>query len=150
MLLPNPPKRSDAMRRIGMLTAGGDPPALNATIHGAVVRANQLKIEVFGIIKGFSGMLNPRVPHVHLNPLFSTIPELSPCLGGTLLGASRTYIAADDTETVQQVAGRLKKLGIEGLVCIGGDGPLNCMQPLPQCFPTVLPPKPTTTDLAPN
>src|ERR1051326_1142388 len=78
-------KRSENMRRIGILTAGGDTPALNATIHGAVVRANQLKIEVFGIIKGFSGMLNPRVPHVHLNPLFSTIPELNPCLGGTLL-----------------------------------------------------------------
>src|SRR5262245_62694927 len=118
------------MLRIGILTAGGDTPALNATIHGAVVRANQLKIEVFGIIKGFSGMLNPRVPHVHLNPLFSTIPELNPCLGGTLLGASRTYISANDTETVQQVAGRLETLGIEGLICIGGDGTINGMQPL--------------------
>ena len=74
------------MRRIGILTAGGDTPALNATIYGAVVRANALRIEVYGIIKGFSGMLNPRVPHVHLNPLFSAIPELCPSLGGTLLG----------------------------------------------------------------
>ena len=79
------------MRRIGILTAGGDTPALNATIHGAVVRANALKIEVYGIIKGFSGMLNPKVPHVHLNPLFSTIPELSPVVGGTLLGASLVH-----------------------------------------------------------
>jgi 6-phosphofructokinase 1 len=138
------------MRRIGILTAGGDTPALNATIHGAVVRANQLKIEVFGIIKGFSGMLNPRVPHVHLNPLFSTIPELSPCLGGTLLGASRTYISADDTDTVQEVGARLQKLGIEGLICIGGDGTLNGMQPLSQCFPTVLAPKTIDNDLGLN
>ena len=138
------------MRRIGILTAGGDTPALNATIHGAVVRANALKIEVFGIIKGFSGMLNPRVPHVHLNPLFSTIPELSPVVGGTLLGASRTYIHADDHDTVKEVAGRLQKLGIEGLICIGGDGTINGMQPLSQCFPTVLAPKTIDNDLGLN
>ena len=47
------------MKRIGILTAGGDTPALNATIQGAVVRANQLRVEVFGIIKGFSGLLQP-------------------------------------------------------------------------------------------
>ncbi|HEY3967883.1 MAG TPA: 6-phosphofructokinase, partial [Planctomycetaceae bacterium] len=138
------------MRRIAILTAGGDTPALNATIHGAVVRANALKIEVFGIIKGFSGMLNPRVPHVHLNPLFSTIPELNPCAGGSILGASRTYIHADDTETVQEVATRLQKLGIEGLICIGGDGTINGMQPLSQCFPTVLAPKTIDNDLGLN
>ena len=64
------------MKRIGILTAGGDTPALNATIFGAVQRANQLRIEVVGIIKGYSGLLNPEVPHVHLNPLFQAIPEL--------------------------------------------------------------------------
>jgi hypothetical protein len=37
------------MKRIGILTAGGDTPALNATIHGAVVRANQLKLEIYGL-----------------------------------------------------------------------------------------------------
>ena len=62
------------MKRIGILTAGGDTPALNATIAGAVHRANQARVEVFGIIKGFSGLLNPDVPHVHLNPLFQSIP----------------------------------------------------------------------------
>jgi 6-phosphofructokinase 1 len=138
------------MRRIGILTAGGDTPALNATIHGAVTRANALKIEAYGIIKGFSGMLNPRVPHVHLNPLFSTIPELSPVVGGTLLGASRTYIHADDHDTVREVACRLEKLGIEGLICIGGDGTINGMQPLSQCFPTVLAPKTIDNDLGLN
>lgn len=138
------------MRRIAILTAGGDTPALNATIYGAVVRANALRMEVYGIIKGFSGMLNPAVPHVHLNPLFNTIPELSPCLGGTVLGASRTYIDADDTATVRSVAARLEKLGIEGLICIGGDGTINGMQPLSQCFPTVLAPKTIDNDLGLN
>ncbi|HEX6983999.1 MAG TPA: 6-phosphofructokinase, partial [Planctomycetaceae bacterium] len=45
------------MRRIAVLTAGGDTPALNATIYGVVERANALDIEVYGIMKGFGGMI---------------------------------------------------------------------------------------------
>ena len=56
------PAGGPRMKRIGILTAGGDTPALNATIAGAVHRANQLRVEVFGIIKGFSGLLNPAGP----------------------------------------------------------------------------------------
>ena len=48
------------MKRLAILTAGGDTPALNAVIHGAVVRANQLRIELFGLIKGFNCLFNPR------------------------------------------------------------------------------------------
>ena len=47
------------MKRICILTAGGDTPALNAAIHGAVVRANQLKVEIFGLIKGFNSLFDP-------------------------------------------------------------------------------------------
>jgi 6-phosphofructokinase 1 len=64
------------MKRIGILTAGGDTPALNATLYGAVLRASQRRVEVLGFIKGFSSLFNPRVPHVRLNPLLSPIPEL--------------------------------------------------------------------------
>ncbi|HEY8503050.1 MAG TPA: 6-phosphofructokinase [Gemmataceae bacterium] len=138
------------MKRIGILTAGGDTPALNATIHGAVTRANQHRVEVFGFIKGFSSLLNPRVPHVHLNPLFSTIPELDPTQGGTLLGASRDYVNADDKESVDRIAQRLKKLHIDGLICIGGDGTLNGMQALGETLPTVLAPKTIDNDLGLN
>src|SRR5216684_5094315 len=77
------------MNRIGILTAGGDTPALNATLYGAVERANQCEVEVFGLIKGFDGLLNPAVPYVLLNPLYQTIPELDPCLGGSIIGSSR-------------------------------------------------------------
>jgi 6-phosphofructokinase len=74
------------MQRIGILTAGGDTPAFNATLFGAVERANQLNIEVVGLLEGFAGLLDERVPHLTLNPLFETIPELDPCRGGTILG----------------------------------------------------------------
>ena len=138
------------MRRIAILTAGGDTPALNATIYGAVARANQLKVEMYGIIKGFSGMLNPEVPHVLLNPLYSSIPELDPCLGGTILGASRDYIDPSKKDVLQRVAARLKRLGIDGLICIGGDGTINGMQPLANFFPCVLAPKTIDNDLGLN
>lgn len=138
------------MRRIAVLTAGGDTPALNATIYGVVERANALDIEVFGIMKGFGGMIDPRVPHLHLNPLFTTIPELDPTLGGTVLGASRTYISGQETQLLKDVAGRLLGLGIEGLICIGGDGTINGMQPLSEYFPCVLAPKTIDNDLGLN
>jgi 6-phosphofructokinase 1 len=138
------------MKRIGILTAGGDTPALNATIHGAVLRASQCRVEVVGFIKGFSSLFNPRVPHVRLNPLFTPIPELDMTRGGTLIGASRDYVDAQDTAALDEVVGRLKRLNIEGLICIGGDGTLNGMQALSQALPTVLAPKTIDNDLGLN
>ena len=138
------------MKRIGILTAGGDTPALNATIHGAVVRANQLRIEVFGLLKGFNSLFNPRVPHVHLNPLYQTIPELDPTIGGTLIGSSRDYVDPDNKEQLELVISRIRRLGIEGLICVGGDGTLNGLQPLAERLPTVLAPKTIDNDLGLN
>jgi len=138
------------MKRIAILTAGGDTPALNATLFGAVQRANELGVEAYGLVKGFDGMLSERLPHVRLNPLFTTIPELDPCIGGTIIGASRRYIDRDDTETLKAVSGRLERIGIEGLMCIGGDGTINGMQPLCDLFPCTLAPKTIDNDLGLN
>jgi ATP-dependent phosphofructokinase / diphosphate-dependent phosphofructokinase len=139
-----------SMKRIGILTAGGDTPALNATIYGAVNRANQLRVEVFGFIKGYNSLFNPRLPHVHLNPLFQTIPELDPTCGGTILGASRDYLDPADKKSLNEIIARLERLKIEGLICIGGDGTLNGMQPLAECLPSVLAPKTIDNDLGLN
>lgn len=138
------------MKRIAILTAGGDTPALNATIHGAVVRANQLRVEVIGLIKGFNSLFNPRVPHVLLNPLFQEIPELDPAKGGTILGASRDYVDANDTAALTAIEQRLRALRVEGLICIGGDGTMNGLQPLCDRLPTVLAPKTIDNDLGLN
>lgn len=138
------------MKRIGILTAGGDTPALNATIYGAVERANSLNLEVFGFQRGYAGLLDPRVPHVHLNPLYTTIPELDPCKGGTLLGSSRTYIDQDSTELLAAAKDNLSRLRIDGLLCIGGDGTINGMQPLAEFIPCALAPKTIDNDLGLN
>ena len=138
------------MKRIGILTAGGDTPALNAAIHGAVERANQLKVEVYGLIKGFNCLFNPRVPHVHLNPLFQAVPELDPAKGGTLIGSSRDYVDPSRNDELDLITSRLARLGVEGLIAIGGDGTLNGLQPLTERLPTVLAPKTIDNDLGLN
>ena len=138
------------MKRIGILTAGGDTPALNATIHGAVTRASQLKVEIIGLIKGFNCLFNPRVPHVNLNPLYQSIPELDPTKGGTLIGSSRDYVDPEKKDDLDLIASRLKQLGIEGLICVGGDGTLNGLQPIAERLPTVLAPKTIDNDLGLN
>jgi len=138
------------VKRIGILTAGGDTPALNATIYGAVVRANHLKIELYGLIKGFNSLFNPQVPHVHLNPLYQSIPELDPTKGGTLIGSSRDFVDPEKKKQMDMVASRLRKLGLDGLICIGGDGTLNGLQPLAERLPVVLAPKTIDNDLGLN
>ena len=138
------------MKRIGILTAGGDTPALNAAIHGAVVRANELKIEIYGFIKGFNSFFNPKVPHVHLNPLFQSIPELDATKGGTLIGSSRDYVDPNNVAELNEITDRLRKLGIDGLIAVGGDGTLNGLQPLTERLPTVLAPKTIDNDLGLN
>lgn len=138
------------MKRIGILTAGGDTPALNATIYGAVERANALKIELLGLQRGYAGLLDARVPHVHLNPLFTAIPELDPCKGGTLLGSSRTYLDETCGDKLELVAAHVRKLKLDGLICIGGDGTINGMQPIAEIIPCVLAPKTIDNDLGLN
>jgi ATP-dependent phosphofructokinase / diphosphate-dependent phosphofructokinase len=138
------------MKRIAILTAGGDTPALNATIHGAVTRANQHKIEVIGLLQGYDSLFHPNLPHVQLNPLYSEIPELDPTQGGTILGSSRRYVCEEDTDMIPDVCGRLGRLGVEGLLCIGGDGTMNGMQPLCDRLPLVLAPKTIDNDLGLN
>ncbi|MCA9064900.1 MAG: 6-phosphofructokinase [Planctomycetaceae bacterium] len=138
------------MKRIAILTAGGDTPALNATIFGAVEQANRLKIEVIGLQRGYAGLLDKRVPHVHLNPLFTTIPELNPCAGGTLLGSSRTYIDETDANQIGVAKEHIQKLNVDGLLCIGGDGTINGMQPFSDFIPCALAPKTIDNDLGLN
>jgi len=137
------------MKRIGILTAGGDTPALNATINGAVERANQHNIEVYGFLRGYAGLVEATIPHLRLNPLFTSIPELDPCSGGTILGSSRTYVDRN-SDALPEIQWKLEKLGIEGLICIGGDGTINGMQPISEFIPCVLAPKTIDNDLGLN
>ena len=138
------------MKRLAILTAGGDTPALNATIRGAVARANQRRVEVIGLLEGFNSLFDPRVPHIRLNPLYSEIPELDPTQGGSILGSSRRYLSEKDNPALPGVMDRLQQLKVGGLICVGGDGTMNGMQPLCELIPTVLAPKTIDNDLGLN
>jgi len=138
------------MKRVAILTAGGDVPALNATIYGSMIRANQLKTEVYGPIKGFGSLLEARVPHVHLNPLFQEILKLDSTRGGRILGASRDYIDPENTEEFERITDRLHRLKIDGVICIDGDGTLNGLQPIAERLASVLAPKTIDNDLGLN
>ena len=115
------------------------------------MRANQLKIEIFGLIKGFNSLFNPRVPHVHLNPLYQEIPEIDPTKGGTI-----DWVVTRLRRPEQEGGARSESptvwngYGIEGLICVGGDGTLNGLQPLAERLPTVLAPKTIDNDLGLN
>jgi 6-phosphofructokinase 1 len=85
-----------------------------------------------------------------LNPLYSEIPELDPTRGGTVIGASRAFVNPEDTSTIDEITERLKRLGIDGLICVGGEGTLNGLQPFAERFPVVLAPKTIDNDLGLN
>ena len=67
-------------------------------------------------------------------------------MGGTVLGASRDYLSSDNPQQMEQIYDRLRQLQIEGLICIGGDGTLNGLQPLTERLPVVLAPKTIDND----
>ena len=78
------------MKRIGILTAGNIRATLNAVIHGSIVRANPLEVEIIGAIEGFNGLFSPWKPHLHLNPLYKRLPRTM------LRKYGRTLFAAGD------------------------------------------------------
>src|SRR5512145_11913 len=104
------------MKRLGVLTSGGDCSGMNATIR-AVVRAGLANnVEVVGIHKGYQGVIDR---HYQLLTTKSVSGKLQ--LGGTFLQSARCKEML--TEAGQRLASEnLQGLGIEGLVVIGGDG----------------------------
>ena len=107
------------MRKIGILTGGGDCPGLNAVIRGVVARCLQAGIEVFGFYAGWRGVLE-----VDGRWLTRADVEGIQTLGGTILGSSRTNVMKHENgpELVRQA---MEQLGLEGLVAIGGDDTLG-------------------------
>lgn len=119
------------VKRIGILTAGGDAPGLNAVIRAAVKSAERYGYEMIGFRRGFEGLVEP-VSYVTL-----TYENTTGILGqgGTILGTANkgkfaAKVGADERKCLdeQLVAGVLRtcdQLSLEGLICAGGDGSLT-------------------------
>ncbi len=104
------------MKRIGVLTSGGDAPGMNAAIR-AVVRMGLTKgMEVYGIQKGYAGLLKGLVHEMNARSVSDILHR-----GGTILQSSRCPEFREEAGVKKGVE-IAKSMGIEGLVVIGGDG----------------------------
>ncbi len=105
-----------AVKRIGVLTSGGDAPGMNAAIRSVVRSAAKMGIECVGIRRGWAGLINGDIFPMDSSSVSHIINR-----GGTIL-----YTARSDefrTEAGQQrAANTCKLLGLDGIVAIGGDG----------------------------
>src|SRR5512134_2624905 len=112
-------REGEAMKRLAVLTSGGDCSGMNATIR-AVVRAGLANgVEVVGIQKGYQGVLDRLYQLLTAKAIGGKLQ-----LGGTFLQSARCKEML--TEAGQRLAAEnLHSLGIEGLVVIGGDGSLH-------------------------
>ena len=138
------------MDRVAVLTAGGDTPALNATLHGIATEANRQDVDLIGLIGGFQALFLDDVPHIELNPARTIIPELDPTRGGSIIGCSRHYVSDEQPRQLDDALARISRLDIDGLICVGGDGTLNGLQSLAAAVPCVLSPKTIDNDLGLN
>lgn len=102
--------------KIGVLTSGGDSPGMNACIRAVVRTGIYYGMEVYGIMRGFSGMVENDIIKMESRSVGNIIQR-----GGTILKTSRCK-EFYTPEGRQLAYNNLKKLGIDGLVIIGGDG----------------------------
>lgn len=102
--------------KIGVLTSGGDSPGMNAAIRAVVRTGLYNELEVFGIMRGYSGIIENDIVPMHSRSVANIIQR-----GGTILKTARCK-EFFQPEGRAKAYENLKKLGINGLVIIGGDG----------------------------
>ena len=104
------------MKKIAILTSGGDAPGMNACIRACVRSALNKGLEVYGVDRGYKGLTENNLFPLTTNSVCDIIQR-----GGTILKTARC-LEFKDPATRKIAADNLKNLGIEGLVVIGGDG----------------------------
>lgn len=104
------------MKKIALFTSGGDAPGMNACIRSVVRSAIYLDLEVFGIRRGYDGLINDDIFKMDSHSVSNIVQT-----GGTILKSARSE-EFRTKEGRQKAFDNLKKHGIEGMVAIGGDG----------------------------
>lgn len=105
-----------SFKNIGIMTSGGDSPGMNAAIRAIVRSAIHRNITPFGIMRGYQGMIDGEIKELKTTDVSNIIHR-----GGTILKTARSKEFMSD-EGMKTAYDQLKKLGIEALVLIGGDG----------------------------
>src|SRR4051812_1841791 len=142
-------------KRLGVLTAGGDCPGLNAVIRGVVKSAGTHGYEVVGFLKGYEGLVDPVsfIPLTHKNTT-GILGQGGTILGSTNKGRFAATIRVNDRveldpELVAGVKTTVEHLDVEGLICVGGDGSLAVAQQFHEHdIPVVGVPKTIDNDLS--
>jgi 6-phosphofructokinase 1 len=106
----------EVIKRIGLLTSGGDAPGMNAAIRAVTRAAIHKNIEVFGIRRGYQGMIEGDFTRLNSGDVSGIIQ-----LGGTILQTARCHNFMHKKGR-QQAYDQLKKFNIDAVVVIGGDG----------------------------
>jgi len=120
------------MKRIGVLTSGGDSPGMNAAIRAVVRKAIYHDVEVYGIYYGYSGLINNHIEKMEVGDVGDIIHR-----GGTMLYTARCE-EFKTKEGQQQAIENLNKAGIDGLVVVGGDGSFRGAEALTSLgYPTI-------------
>lgn len=114
------------MRKIAVLTSGGDAPGMNAAIRGVVRCASSRGMEVYGIERGYDGLIKGNIVRMDSRSVSDTIQK-----GGTILKTARCP-EFETEEGIKKGGDVLKAYGIGGLVVIGGDGSFRGMKDLSQ------------------
>ncbi|MBR0598795.1 6-phosphofructokinase [Sinanaerobacter chloroacetimidivorans] len=104
------------MKRIAVLTSGGDAPGMNAAIRAVVRGALYHKIQVYGIERGYEGLINGEIKEMNVSSVSDILQR-----GGTMLKTARSKRFMTP-EGFQRAMDMLENFEIEGLVVIGGDG----------------------------
>lgn len=104
------------IKKIGVLTSGGDAPGMNAAVRAVVRTALAKGIEVYGVYSGYLGLHQDRIKKLERHNVSDMINR-----GGTFLGSARFPEFKDEKVRLEAIE-NLKKHGIEALVVVGGDG----------------------------
>lgn len=104
------------MKRIGVLTSGGDAPGMNAAVRAVVRTALSMDMEVYGIERGYEGLLDGEIQKMEWHSVGDILQR-----GGTILRTARSERFMTE-EGQKHAVDILETFGIEGLVVIGGDG----------------------------
>ncbi|WP_372369654.1 6-phosphofructokinase [Candidatus Uabimicrobium sp. HlEnr_7] len=139
-------------KKIALLTGGGDCPGLNAVIRAVVKSSLTNGWKVYGVLQGFSGLLDPENKVI---PMGEESVRGILHIGGTILGTTNRanpfeYVENDEKKDVSsRVKENFHQLGLDALICIGGDGTLSIANKFSQMgLPVIGIPKTIDNDLA--
>ncbi|MFD2870445.1 6-phosphofructokinase [Kurthia sp. 3B1D] len=120
------------MKKIGVLTSGGDSPGMNAAVRAVVRKAIYHEMEVVGVYQGYQGLMEGEFKLLEIGDVGDIIQR-----GGTMLHSARSLEFKEDEAQLQAIE-RMRAAGMEGLVVIGGDGSYRGALALSEKgFPTV-------------